>query len=165
MGLGLELRHLPIWAAYCVAMVLAEAFFIGLKIGFSGWESLGISLGANFATAWICATGGCFAPFLHSTFIGSRANPNPFLNAATLLLILAFPSALIEGAVWSSFLRRKGSIREWSVVGRSLGVHLVCVPLGMAILLIPERPLPNDRGVFMLCPRGNDRSVVACLVH
>lgn len=74
---------------------------------------------------------------LHQAFVGSRLDPNPFWNAVVLLTGLALPSAWIESVAWR---RAAKGPSDWSVIKRSSLVHLLTVPLGLAILLIPEEP-------------------------
>lgn len=137
MGLGLEMFDLRYWFAYVAAMVVLEAWLIGrwLKLGWPA--SLGVSLLANFFTGVFCGGMRLCAPFLHMSFVGSQINPNPFMNAVVLLTGLALPSAYVESYLW-----RRASIGpgHWPVIKRCLLVHALTVPLGLAILLIPERP-------------------------
>lgn len=137
MGLGLEMFDLRYWFAYVAAMVVLEAWLIGrwLKLGWPA--SLGVSLLANFFTGVFCGGMGLCAPFLHGSFVGSQLNPNPFINAVVLLSMWALPSAYVESVIWRRAAKRPD---HWLVIKRSLLVHVLTVPLGLAILLIPERP-------------------------
>jgi hypothetical protein len=137
MGLGLEMFDLRYWFAYVAAMVVLEAWLIGrwLKLGWPA--SLGVSLLANFFTGVFCGGMGLCAPVLHGSFVGSQVNPNPFMNAVVLLTGLALPSAYVESYLWRRAAIGPG---HWPVIKRCLLVHALTVPLGLAILLIPERP-------------------------
>jgi hypothetical protein len=152
MGLGLEMWSLPIWGTYCILMVVAEAIFIGRRLDLSWVSSFGISFGANFVTGWGCAVGGCCAPGLHQGLIGGRYDPNPLLNTIFLLVIFAIPSAILEAVIWLWAPRAQAPMSDRAVVWRSIKVHLACVPFGLAILLIPARPLSGAGGVHRVLP-------------
>ncbi|MCE9558341.1 MAG: hypothetical protein K8R88_05270 [Armatimonadetes bacterium] len=134
MGLGLERWDLRFWWAYVVLMVAAEAWLIGRWVGFSWEQSLLRSVLANLLTGGTCGVG-MIAPFLHYTFAGTPQDPNPLLDSFKVLLYFSIPSAAIETWFWE---RRDAprSGKFWRVVA----VHLLMVPVGMAILLIPPRP-------------------------
>lgn len=180
MGLGLEMFSMETWAIYVIVTLVFEAWFIGRFFKRSWPASLGISIFANFVTGFgcisLCAVG------LHQTFVGSRLNPNPFLNAVVLFTVFGFGSALIESIVWAMFrvdlgtpgprtqlgvgsevertgeasatanpyaaagLGRSGdSVLDRpkihnSLLWRSVLAHLIGVPLGLSILLIPSHP-------------------------
>jgi len=141
MGLGLEQWDLNYWFAYVVATVVFEGWYIGKRLGLPSWRSLSVSILANLFTGVLCAGGGLLAPFLHSSFVGTAANPNPLLNAVALLAIFAIPSGLFEYLFWRTMLT-KGN-RECSIGGlfkRTMVAHLLVIPLGLAILLVPDRP-------------------------
>lgn len=141
MGLGLEQWDLNYWFAYVVATVVFEGWYIGKRLGLPSWRGLSVSILANLFTGVLCAGGGLLAPFLHSSFVGSSANPNPLLNAVALLAIFAIPSGLFEYLFWRTMLT-KGS-RSCSIEDlfkRTMVAHLLVIPLGMVILLVPDRP-------------------------
>ena len=140
MGLGLEMWDLRYWLAYVVAMVALEAWLIGRWLKISWIKSAVISIVANAVTGGLGAASGFFAPFLHISIIGSSANPSPFPNAIALLTLFAIPSGWIESIVWRWATRTKD---VWPFVKHVLLVHLITVPIGLAILLIPERPYPG----------------------
>jgi hypothetical protein len=118
-----------------VATVVLEAWMIGRKLG-DGWpKALCISLVANLITASCCPQ--LFAVGMHQAFVGTIANPDPFLNALFLFTSFGFISALIESVIWR--LRRKGPT-DWQIVKSSLLAHAAGVPLALVILLIPSRP-------------------------
>lgn len=138
MGLGMEMWDLRYWAAYVVAMVVLEAWLIGKCLRLAWWKSLLVSGAANSVTGWLCGAGGMCAPFLHGSIIGDEVNPSPFLNSVALLAIFALPSALIESTIWLRL--RPSGMSEWRLLWRVVWVHLATIPVGLAILLIPERP-------------------------
>lgn len=146
MGLGLEMWDLRYWFAYVLVMIVAEAWLIGRPLGFSLPKSLLVSLAANFLTGVMCGGMGLLAVLLHGVFVGTRTNPNPLLNSVALLLIFAIPSALFENVVWG-FAQRgtKGEI-GLPALWRSIWVHLLLVPIGLGILLIPDRPYRGLEG-------------------
>jgi len=137
MGLGLEQWALTYWFAYVFAMVILEAWFIGRRIGLPAKESAFASIAANCVTGVFCGAGGLFAPGLHSAFVGSPPNPNPFMNAVALLAGFAIPSALVEGFIWTGFAKGKSSGR---IIGNSVIAHIIGIPVALAILLIPSHP-------------------------
>lgn len=137
MGLGLEMFDLRYWFAYVAAMVVLEAWLIGRWLKLGWLASLAVSILANFLTGVLCGGMGCFAPLLHGSYVGSQTNPNPFMNAVVLLSGLALPSAYVESYLWRRAVK---SPDHWPVIKRCLVVHALTVPLGLAILLIPERP-------------------------
>lgn len=137
MGLGLEMFDLNYWFAYVGVIVVLEAWLIGRWLGQSWPASLGLSILANLFTGVMCGGWGCFAPFLHTIFVGDPMNPNLFFNAVALLLIFAVPSAIFESFIWN---RARKEAHEGKVILRSIGVHIATVPVGLAILLIPAEP-------------------------
>jgi len=142
MGLGLEQWALTYWFAYVAVTVLFEAWMIGgwLKMRW-GW-ALWISLLANLFTGTLCGAGGLCAPALHGQLVGSGVNPDPLLNAVALLSLYAVPSALVESIFWGRGVAKRSPriVSDWRIVGRSILVHALGVPLALAVLLIPERP-------------------------
>jgi hypothetical protein len=142
MGLGLEQWDPRYWLAYVGAMVAFEAWFIGKWLALRWYKALTVSFVANFVTGFMCGLGGLCAPGLHSVFIGTNANPNPFWNSIALLAIFALPSALVEVIFWQAMFKRGRDLTkgEWKILGRSTVAHLISIPIGLGILLIPERP-------------------------
>ncbi len=137
MGLGLEMFDLRYWFAYVGAMVIFEAWLIGRWFKVSWGVSILVSVIANTFTGVLCGGLGCCAPILHQSFVGSKLDPNPFWNAVALLAGLAIPSAWLESIVWRRAVKGHS---DWEVIKRSSFVHLLTVPLGLAILLIPAEP-------------------------
>ncbi len=136
MGLGLEMFDLRYWCAYVLATVIVEAWLIGRYLKLKPGVSMLCSVLANAVTGAMCSVG-CLAPFLHMTLVGSYTDPKPFANAVALLFAFAIPSALVEAIVWERATREKGNRKHvrWIVF-----VHVITVPLGLAILLIPSHP-------------------------
>ncbi|MEQ1932443.1 MAG: hypothetical protein ABL962_01000 [Fimbriimonadaceae bacterium] len=137
MGLGLEMFDLTYWFAYVGVTVILEAWLIGRYLGVGAAKSLVFSLLANTITGVFCGGLGCIAPFLHQAIIGSTANPRPFPNAVALLTLFAIPSAIIEKVVWE---RVQPKEKYWKSYVHIIMVHLITIPVGLGILLIPERP-------------------------
>lgn len=137
MGLALEMFEFRTWIVYACVMVLLEAWLIGTKLGFAWLNSILLSLLFNLITAFTCVIG-CFAPFLHGTFIGSQLNPNPFFDAVFLLALFGVISGGVEGFFWGTALRLRREAKP--VLLRSIGAHLIGVPVALVILLIPARP-------------------------
>lgn len=141
MGLGLEMWDLGFWFVYVLATVVFEGWYIGKRLDMPWWQWIGYSLVANFLTGFFCGGLGLCAPFLHTSFVGTITDPNPLANAIVLLATFAIPSALVEVFVWNIVRKRSGSdISEMRLLGRTLLAHLIGIPLGLAILLIPSRP-------------------------
>lgn len=151
MGLGLEIFDLRYWAAYVVAMVGAEAWLIGRAIGISWPKSLLTSLVANLLTAMLCGMG-CFAPFLHTQ--GEEANP--LFQSVVVLAFFAIPSALFESIAWG-YAKGQGLNADPPTWKRAIAVHLALVPVGLAVLLIPERPY---RGIEILSVAPRRRAML-----
>ena len=147
MGLGLEQWDPGIWLTYVAVMIVYEAWAIGRWLRFGWWASLAISLGANALTGVCCGLGGLAAPFLHTPFVGSIANPNPLLGSVALLAVFALPSALVETAVWATIAKRLFEpLGKPSLLSRVLLVHAIGVPLGLAVLILPARPYLGTEG-------------------
>lgn len=163
MGLGLEMWDLRYWFAYVLIMIVGEALLIGRPLGFSFAKCLFISSTANFVTGFLCGGLGLLAPLLHGAFVGTRANPNPLLNSVALLLIFAIPSALFENGVWGYFLCRAELAADRRTLWRSVWVHLVLVPVGLAILLIPDRPYRGLEGTTSMNLRHTFRKARAAV--
>lgn len=139
MGLALEMFELRLWFVYVAATVVLEAWWIGVRAG-RGWPAaVGISFLANFFTAMFCPQ--LCAVGLHTAFVGTTANPNPFLNAVALFCGFGLISAMVESIFWRVFSRRE-DIRweDKPILRRSLAAHAIGVPLALAILLIPPYP-------------------------
>lgn len=142
MGLGLEQWDPTIWLIYVTAMTAAEAWLMGKWLGLGAPESIIVSILANLMTGVGCGLMGFMAPFLHYPLVGSTADPNPLMSALALLALFAVPSMLFEGILWDRMYRnrRKNKSGKHGVLGRLLLIHLALVPIGLAILLIPDRP-------------------------
>lgn len=135
MGLGLQMWPYEVYWPYVVVTVVFEALFIGRWAGMTLQASLIVSALANAFTAFL---GALFAVFLKGVFVGTASDPNPVLNAAALLAGMGFVSCLVEGAFWSGPVRK---VRPGSgLLFRLFAAHAIGVPLGMAILSLPERP-------------------------
>jgi hypothetical protein len=68
----------------------------------------------------------------------NRLNPNPLGHTLTVFLVYGLLSALVEANLWASASPLVMSWRQ--VAQRSIAIHLLGVPLGLAILLAPARP-------------------------
>ncbi|MBS1707047.1 MAG: hypothetical protein JST40_14375 [Armatimonadetes bacterium] len=134
MGFGLERWVTSYWAIYVVLTVAVEAWLIGRRRNLPWVQRVVRAVGANALTMFFGAQ--LCSVFLHSSFAGPRLNPNPLLDSVVLLSIFAIPSALIEAPFWGS--KQKGRDLLYIVA-----VHLLVVPVGLAIVLIPPRPYPG----------------------
>jgi hypothetical protein len=133
------------WVCYVLVTIAYEAWAFGRILRTPWSRSLRVSLGANALTA---LAGGCVSGVLAYAFLGifgSRLNPNPL--AQTLFLFCAFGlvSALIEAEVWRKFSGERG-VQHRCLLGSSCLIHLIGVPLGLAILLLSPRPYPGLEG-------------------
>ena len=140
MGLGLEVFDMRYWLAYVAVTVVFEAWLIGRPLGFGWGLSLLFSASANLISAIMCTNLGAVG--LHNT-LGPKSDPNPFGSIVQLFLGFAVVSSVIELMVWGTATRAKrkdSGLSDWQVWFRLLWVHLLGVPLGLAILLIPEEP-------------------------
>lgn len=141
MSLALGTFGWDMWGAYVVAIVLFEALVMGRFLRVPVAKALTASVGANFLTAVV---GGVVSGFLSYGFLGmfgSRLNPNPMGQTVVLFTLFAVVSAPAEAWVWlraTSGSRKTFGARHVSRL--SLVVHLLGVPLGLAILLSPGRP-------------------------
>lgn len=160
MGLGLEMWDLRYWFAYVVVIIGLEAWLIGRWHNLSWTKSVLLSLGVNALTGSLCSVLNPLAPLFHYSFVGSLENPNPFMNAVVLLMVFALPSAWLESIVWR-WAKKPNDV--WQFVKRVMIVHLVTVPIGLAILLIPERPYLGLEAMTDYNRRMNARRVERAL--
>jgi len=132
MGLGLEIFDIRYWIAYVVVTIVFEAWMIGRWMG-KGWTaSLLLSILANSITAFMCTF--TLAPVFHSQSI----NPDPFASTLQLFVCFGLCSAIAESVVW---LTNRGTVTfNGRVFLRTIRTHLIGVPVGLAILLIPPHP-------------------------
>ena len=135
MGLALTIFDWRTWLIYVAATVLFEAWALGKLLQVPARKALGCSVGANLLTGLLGAS--CLGMFAYGS-PWNRLNPNPFLHTLALFVVYGILSALIEVLLWGSATKLPLSGRQ--IVLRSVGVHLLGVPLGLAILLAPARP-------------------------
>ncbi|MCW3054058.1 MAG: hypothetical protein JWN14_3228 [Chthonomonadales bacterium] len=143
------------WLAYVVVTILFEAAALGKWLHVPFAQAVRCSLGANFVTALL---GGLFSGLACALlgFYGGRLNPNPFGQTLLLFTLFGSLSALIEAYFWraaadKSLCKEIGpegtaTQRPQQITLRCLIVHLVGVPVGLAVLLIPSRPYPGLEG-------------------
>lgn len=137
MGLGLEMWDLRYWFAYVVAIIALEAWLIGRWLKISWFKCILISVLANSITGSLCSVWNPLASLLHWNIVGSQTNPSPFPNAIALLTLFAIPSGWVESVIWRWAAKTND---VWPFVKHVLMVHLITVPVGLVILLIPEHP-------------------------
>lgn len=133
------------WCVYVVITVVFEAVALGRWLKIPLMRALWASIIANFITAIIGLPFHGMGGYLFGGLVGSRYDPNPFLSTILLFIVFGLVSALIESLVWKSFWRRWSTVTR-SVVKATVVVHLIGVPLGLAILLMPEYPYPGLTG-------------------
>jgi len=143
MGLALEMFEYRTWAVYVVAMVVLEAWLIGIRGGYDWPRSLLISFLANGITAFMCPA--IIAVGLH----GFNINPNPLLYVTKLLFFFGIGSAYMESIAWSLAKptevlavpdNRFAQFYQKSIVLRSFAAHMIGIPLALVILLSPSHP-------------------------
>jgi hypothetical protein len=132
MGLGLEMFDIRYWLVYVAATIIFEAWFIGRRSGIHWGKALAVSALANAITGLCCTN--LASVGLHTSFVGSRLNPNPFWNAVVLFLGFGIISSVLETFIWVLFFREK------TFFLRSFAAHVLGVPISLAILLIPADP-------------------------
>lgn len=144
MGLALGTFGWDLWGIYVAAMVLFEALVMGRLLRVPLLGALGRSVWANFLTAIL---GGVVSGILSYIFLGvfgSRLNPNPFGQTLLLFTLFALASAPVEARVWLGAPTTTSKKPHHSrVLALSFAVHLLGVPLGLAVLLSPVRPYPG----------------------
>jgi hypothetical protein len=141
MALALGTFEWGPWCIYVAATILFEALLMGRFLKVPIRMALALSILANGLTA---IGGGVVSGILSYTFLGlfgSRLNPNPLGQTLLLFTLFALVSAPVEASVWlgAPFAWAKKLTRR-HVLRLSFGVHLLGVPLGLAILLAPPRP-------------------------
>lgn len=145
MGYALEQYDATAWWVYVASTILYEAWAIGRWEGYRIHAAVGISIVANLVTAFGCAN--CCGVGLHWSFVGSTIDPNPFMNMLVMFTTFGLVSGWIESIVWRMFRgRRVYETTHTQLSLRSMGAHLVWVPLGMAIMLVPNQPYPFLKG-------------------
>ncbi|MCW3094489.1 MAG: hypothetical protein JWL77_107 [Chthonomonadaceae bacterium] len=143
------------WFAYVVVTIVFEAAALNIWLHVPFARAFNCSLGANCLTALL---GGLFSGLFCALlgFYGGRLNPNPFGQTLLLFTLFGSLSALVEAYFWRAAidtpLRKEAvpggsaTLRSWQVTLGCLIVHLVGVPVGLAVLLIPSRPYPGLEG-------------------
>jgi len=125
--------------AYVGATVVFEAWFIGVRGGYDWPKSILISVAVNAFTAFLCVSPEFFIMAQRKPYF----NPNSLEWTFQPLILYALFSSLIEGFLWAPRLSGKG------FVGRSILAHIACIPISIAILVLPSRPYQAlERGVF-----------------
>ncbi|HTE19168.1 MAG TPA: hypothetical protein VK689_12400, partial [Armatimonadota bacterium] len=141
MSLALGTFGWDLWGSYVLAIVLFEALFLGRCLRVPLGKALIYSLGANLLTAVV---GGSVSGIFSYGFLGvfaTRLNPNPFGQTLLLFTLFASLSAPVEAWVSSGAPSTLGGTsRRGRTLALALAVHLLAVPLGLAILLLPVRP-------------------------
>jgi hypothetical protein len=155
MSLALATFGWGMWLPYVVVTVAFEAVMLSRWLRVPMRRALKTSLGANFLTAII---GGFFSGILAYIFydsFGSRLNPNPFFQNLLLFTLFGVGSACVEAILWDRVVEKslpaetstnRPKARPRSVLAWVLLVHLLGVPVGLGVLLIPARPYPGLEG-------------------
>jgi len=121
--------------AYVLGVIISESLIMARVIDHSWGRIIVMCLIANFITAVF----GCFfgLPSMRYAIIGGLVNPNPLLSAICLLLVFGLISGVIESFVWMSVRKETPRLKVFTT---TVVAHLVGVPIGLAIFLIPSRP-------------------------
>jgi hypothetical protein len=156
MSLALATFGWDMWLPYVVVTLVFEAVILGRWLRVPLRRALNIAFGANFVTAII---GGFFSGILSYIFydsFGSKLNPNPFFQNLLLFTLFGIVSACIEALFWAHAVEKPIPLettadkparsRPRSVLAQVLLVHLLGVPVGLAVLLLPARPYPGLEG-------------------
>lgn len=152
MELALTIFEWPMWLAYVAFTVVFEAFAMGRILKIKPWRALATSAKANLLTA-LLGTLVSLPIWVIIGQYGSLLNPNPFGHTLMLFVVFGILSALLEAGAWKTAAGKGAPVDAVSgepLVPRptrqSVLVHLLGVPLGMAILLIPPHPYPGLEG-------------------
>lgn len=140
MGLAFGIFPFGPWLIFVIATVLFEAWAFGRALKIEPPRAVTISVAANFLTALF---GLMLAEvFFHGlVIVGSRMNPNPLAQTVILFTVFAIASGIVEYGVWDLFVKRKSGF-----ILQSIGIHLLTVPLGLVILLVPSHPYRGMEG-------------------
>jgi hypothetical protein len=147
MGLALATFEWPLWLIYVGTTVILEAVLFGVWLRVPPFRALGLSILANALTGLI---GGYFSGIpsyaFHSAF-GTATDPNPFGRIVLLFALSAALSAWLEAKVWIAGTRGLDKpASPQRVTAISVAIHFLTLPVGLAILLSPERPYPGLEG-------------------
>ena len=123
-----------------IAMLVFDAWFIGVATG-RGWsKSLALSALSNLASAILCPI--ILPPRVYFAWFppSSGLNPNPLLLVVHLLVAYGLLSVIIEYPFWLS--RPKGISEPFlsRMFVRCFLAHIIGLPLCFAIFLAPSRP-------------------------
>lgn len=155
MSLALATFAWTPWLVYVIVTILLEAIALGKWLRVPAAQAIKNSLKANLFTAVL---GGFFSGILCALFgfYGGRLNPNPFGQTLFLFTVFGSLSALIEAYAWMRATESQSesntlppgsaSLRRSDVIMRCLIVHLIGVPVGLAVLLVPSHPYPGLQG-------------------
>lgn len=135
MSLALTIFEWRTWLVYVGATVLFEAWLFGKLFRVPWPKAFARSVGANLLTGLLGAS--CLGIFTYGS-PWNRLNPNPFVQTVALFVGYGLLSALVEAAIWRGATKLPLTNRQITL--RSLTVHLLGVPLGLSILLLPARP-------------------------
>ncbi len=123
---------------YLVAIVIVEAWIIGHRLNITWARSFITSIAANFVTALVAIIFGI--PTVGMVLFGGLANPNPFLSTVLLLIVFGLASGVFESLFWNTV---RGETPKRTIFNRTMLAHIVGIPLGLLIFLIPPRPYPG----------------------
>jgi hypothetical protein len=152
MSLALTIFPWDIWLVYVIVTIIFEAVALGKWLQVPFFRALRTSVGANLLTAVV---GLFFSVPVWAIvgYYGGLLNPNPFGHVVYLFTLFGIGSGLIEAFVWmapakaicpiSAPLPGPNTITRREVTRRCVIVHLIGVPVGLVILLIPAHPYPG----------------------
>jgi hypothetical protein len=162
MGMALATFEWPLWLTYVGVTLLLEALILGIYWRVPPLRAVAMSVLANAATAFLGGYCLWYAALIPLTAVellvrtgpglqdsvgkvfGTGANPNPIGQIVLFFTVSALLSAWIEGRIWWAANRQIFEEKSFGAVLRaSIAVHMVTLPVGLAILLSPERPYPG----------------------
>jgi hypothetical protein len=153
------------WLLYVAATVVFEAALMGRWLGIRFARALWTSLLANGLTCilgTVLCCSGIFGYMLLGVF-GSRLDPNPLGQTLLAFTLFALVSAYLEAFLWIDDALEGPSRGHKEVLKRSLVVHLLGVPVGLCILLAPERPYAGLESQVAGLRRRDDRELLRAL--
>jgi hypothetical protein len=153
------------WLTYVAATVLFEGALLGRWLRLPFPRALRTSLIANGVTC-ILGTVFCCSGLLGYVLLGvfgSPLDPNPLGHTLVSFFVFGAASAYTEAWFWRESLPADSPTLRSQVAKRSLAVHLLGIPIGLGILLAPERPYVGLESTVAGMRRRDDRKLLRAL--
>ena len=132
------------FVAYVLATVLFEAWFIGVRSGYGWLKSILTSIGVNLFSAVVCVLPELMFPVYAQ--MKPHYDPNPLIWMFQPLVIYALISGVIEGYVWAAGKPKQERAERKGIKVQAILAHLACIPISVAILVLPSRPFSRMEG-------------------